>query len=238
MPIRLDDQGKRIRELLILVAKGEFETHKLGLISYKELWTSRLNGSRLFRGTWGRGRKDEIVRRITNISAYDLSHNRPPLNELVVVKGSQEPGEEWANIKTYLESEFEVIAPYSSHQEAQEACWRYWGRKNHKKMSEEEAEEGYKQDRTVTFRYRNAGIIVKRKKVDNYTCQACGFRLHVNGKFIIDCHHKNPFNLVESITITNIEHLVCLCPTCHRISHTKKYPLNVEEIKAIRGILP
>ena len=194
MPIRLGDQGKKVRELLILVAKGEIQTHKLGLISYKELWTSKLTGIKLFRGKWGRGRKDEIVDRITRISAYDLSHKRPPLNELVVVKGSQEPGEDWANIKSYLESEFKVIAPYSSHQEAQEACWHFWGRQNKEKLSEEEVEEGYKQDRSVTFRHRNSGIILKRKEADNYTCQACSFRLQVDGKFIIDCHHKNPFS--------------------------------------------
>ncbi len=82
MPIQLIDREKRVRKLLIRIAKGDTDihTHRPGMISYKELWT------RFFRREWGRARTNEIVGMITRISAYDLSHQRPPLNELVVDK--------------------------------------------------------------------------------------------------------------------------------------------------------
>jgi hypothetical protein len=98
---------------------------------------------------------------------------------------------------------------------------------------EYEAEEGYRQDRTATFRQRNGVIIRARKAFDDYTCQACGFRLEVDGNFVIDCHHKNPLGLLDNVTVTTQEDLVCLCPTCHRIAHTKRHPLSIEEIRSI-----
>lgn len=229
--MNLTSEEKKVRDLLIRVAQGRVKTHKLGAISYKELW------ERVSKKKWGRGRKSKIVGWITRVSAYDLKQKRPPLNELVVVKGQEEPGESWNSIRSYLRSTFRVRAPYDSHQEAQEACWRHWGRKVEKvsrQKQEDQAEEGYRQDRTVTFRKRNAALIVNRKERDNYTCQACGFHLKVNGKFIIDCHHTNPLGLESEVTVTRLEHLVCLCPNCHRIAHTRQYPLSVAEIQSVR----
>ena len=173
---------------------------------------------------------------ITHISAFDLSQGRPPLNELVVRKGSTKPGEPWDSIKSYLVDKFEVNVTYTSHRDAQEACWRYWGLRDKESGDDQKVEEGYKQDRTVTFRSRNASIIVKRKQMDNYRCQVCRFRLEVDGTFIIDCHHKKPIGLLDAVTVTKLDDLVCLCPTCHRIAHTQRYPLDLDEIRALQGI--
>lgn len=120
--------------------------------------------------------------------------------------------------------------PYKSHRGAQEACWKYWSPKKNK-LTDEEVEEGYLQDRKVRFKQRNRNIIRKRKEIDNFTCQVCGFRLEINGKFIIDCHHTNPLSGSSTTTKTHIDDLICMCPTCHRISHTRKFPLTIEEIK-------
>ncbi len=96
-----------------------------------------------------------------------------------------------------------------------------------------EAEEGYTQDQTKLFRSRNKSMIAKRKKLDNYMCQSCNFRVSLDGiSFIIDCHHKYP--LYEGERVTTVNDLVCLCPTCHRIAHSRKYPLSVKEIQATR----
>ena len=230
MAIILNKKEQRVRDILIRVAKGRVRTNRVGFISYKELWT------KLSRRTWGRGLKHEVVQWITRISAFDLSQERPPLNELVVRKGSTEPGEPWDSIKSYLVDKFEVSVTYASHSDAQEACWRYWGRRDWESGDDQKVEEGYKQDRTVTFRSRNASIIAKRKKMDNYRCQVCKFRLEVDGTFIIDCHHKKPIGLLDSVTVTKLDDIVCLCPTCHRIAHTQRYPLDVDEIRALRGI--
>jgi hypothetical protein len=94
----------------------------------------------------------------------------------------------------------------------------------------DDAVEGQSQDHITTSLIRNRKIVQLRKEKDDYTCQACGFKLFANGINIIDCHHINPLS-DTGMTLTSIDQLVCLCPTCHRIAHTRKNPLSVEEIK-------
>lgn len=53
---------------------------------------------------------------------------------------------------------------------------------------------------------------------DNYTCQSCGVlesgRAH-------DVHHKTPFRLFSSpLEANQLENLVTLCPSCHRLAET------------------
>ena len=226
--IKLTYQEKKARALLIRVAKGLVNTHKIGLISYKEFWRV------IDRRPWGRAKKDEIVNIVSNISTYELQNERPPLNELVVRKDSHLPGEPWENIKQQHEDQYRVDVPYTSHRDAQEACWKFWALENKKRtLGEIEVEEGYQQGRRIKFKRRNTRIISQRKKIDDYTCQACDFRMKVNGKLIIDCHHINPIGKAQEGIITAIHDLICLCPTCHRISHTRQYPLTVKEIKKL-----
>lgn len=228
--MELSPREQKARSLLIQVAKGDLIIQKPGFISYKELW------GRVTDEKWGRSRSREVVDWIVHISAFDLSMGQPPLNEIVVPKGKLEPREPLDRISKYLQQKFYVKVPYHSHREAQEACWRYWGTQSvgiANNVGEEEAEEGYKQDRTLTFRNRNASIIAKRKRLDNHTCQACGFRFEIDGKYIIDCHHTNPLGLVDAVKVTHIDDLVCLCPTCHRVAHTRRYPLSVAEVRAV-----
>ncbi|WP_075478453.1 HNH endonuclease [Moritella viscosa] len=97
-------------------------------------------------------------------------------------------------------------------------------------MDSESAQEGYLQDRTLLSRKRDQKLVKQRKKMDNYQCQSCDFSLIIEGKSIIECHHLFPLNFGERDT--KIEDLVCLCPTCHRIAHLRKNPLNLEEIKS------
>jgi len=97
-------------------------------------------------------------------------------------------------------------------------------------LDSESAQEGYLQDRTLLSRKRDQKLVKQRKKMDNYQCQSCDFLLIIEGKSIIECHHLFPLNFGERDT--KIEDLVCLCPTCHRIAHLRKNPLNLEEIKS------
>ncbi len=90
--------------------------------------------------------------------------------------------------------------------------------------------EGYEKDQKILARARKAE---ERRRRDNYSCQACGFRLQIGMRFVIEVHHRNP--LAESgETETSIEDLVSLCPTCHRIAHLRSTPYDVEEIREIR----
>ena len=226
----LDSKQEKVREVLIKTAAGSLRTHKARLISYKELW------ERISPEDWGRARVSGIVSLIVEISVFEIAHGRPPLNELVVRMDTGFPGHEWDGLKNYLEEKSGRKLHYLSHREAQEACWHYWGRTSDSNNTESEVEEGYQEDRSMTFRKRNALIIKMRKEKDDYTCQSCEFRLEVNGIFIIDCHHKHPLGQGCGVQVTGIDDLMCLCPICHRIAHTRKYPLEANEIRKLRGL--
>lgn len=49
--------------------------------------------------------------------------------------------------------------------------------------------EGYEKDRMVLNRNRNRALADKRKELDGYQCQTCGFKLELNGSYVIEVHH-------------------------------------------------
>ncbi|GEM_PF-4954026 len=100
-------------------------------------------------------------------------------------------------------------------------------------FEDSKALEGYFADKKYLYTKRNSAIVEKRKKQDRYTCKICDFQLKIKGKNIIECHHLIPF-ADKKLRLTNIKDLVSLCPTCHRIAHTCKPPLSVNELKKIR----
>ena len=226
------------------VARGANVCSRVGRASYKELWTKFRP-----RQAWGRAHTRTIVDWITRIAAHELQEGRPPLNEIVTPANKFYPTEAWdirgSGIKPYLKYLSGLSIPYLSHQEAQEACWRYWS--NHapkvrkaKQAAQTDAddfgwEKRYVEDRESVFTKRNAAAIRAAKKRDKYTCQACGFKLTANGKNIIDCHHTIPMSHFNGRRRAKLSDLVCLCPTCHRIAHSKPYPLNVPAIQKARN---
>lgn len=232
--MQLFREEKVIRELLIRVAKGQPVARRIGRISYKEIWEKVRPKIK-----WGQAHTGTVVRWITQVSALELKNDRPPLNELVTPTNKLVPKDPWPNgIQLHLKRLSGVYAPYKTHEEAQEACWCYWA--NHVDndasngeitLTETAAEEGYLEDKEVAFVKRNRKIIAAAKARDKFTCQACGFYLSVEGKTVIDCHHKTPLSHSTGARITKVSDLVCLCPSCHRIAHTKPYPLSIREIR-------
>ncbi|MDC9524253.1 HNH endonuclease [Pseudoalteromonas sp. Angola-30] len=95
-----------------------------------------------------------------------------------------------------------------------------------------EAVEGYGEDRVILSKKRNVALSQQRKELDQNTCQVCGFHKQVNGKWVIEVHHLSPLSITGE-TVTSIEDLISLCPTCHRVAHTKKPPYKVKEIKQL-----
>lgn len=93
--------------------------------------------------------------------------------------------------------------------------------------------EGIVKEEIYLRKSRDHKLVEERKKIDNCTCQTCGYRKKIApNKFIIDVHHLNPVGQMKDISITNINDLICLCPNCHRIAHTNKNkPYTVQEIK-------
>lgn len=96
------------------------------------------------------------------------------------------------------------------------------------------AREGYKIDREILARGRNSNLVLQCKLRDDFTCQACGFKLEVDGNYIIEAHHGNPLSCTRETT-TKLEDLFCLCPTCHHIAHLRKPPFDADEIRRIRS---
>ena len=78
---------------------------------------------------------------------------------------------------------------------------------------------------------RDGKLANLRKKKDNYTCQSCNKKYIVNNNYIIDCHHLTPMSLGSRKT--ELEDLISLCPTCHRIAHTRIPPYNLSELRNI-----
>ena len=93
--------------------------------------------------------------------------------------------------------------------------------------------EGIAKEATYLRRLRDQKLVQKRKEIDEFACQTCGYRKEIsNGQFIIDVHHLYPLGNSTDFRITSIEELVCLCPNCHRIAHSRREsPLSVEEIR-------
>ncbi len=95
--------------------------------------------------------------------------------------------------------------------------------------------EGIVREEQYLSRSRDPRLAESRKLLDDYTCQACGFRLEVSSQaFVIDVHHKHPLGNLSNVTVSTVDDLVCLCPTCHRIAHTRQEtPLEIEEIRRL-----
>lgn len=95
--------------------------------------------------------------------------------------------------------------------------------------------EGYLLDRKLLTSARNLSLASKRKELDNYTCQACTFRLRIGELYVVEVHHLNPLS-ESGATITTLDDLVSLCPTCHRIAHLRNPPYSVNEISDCKNL--
>lgn len=102
-------------------------------------------------------------------------------------------------------------------------------------IQSKEALEGYLLDRTILAHSRNRNLVEERRRIDKDTCKVCKLKLVFEGKAIIEVHHLNPLSS-SGVISTNINDLVCLCPTCHRIAHLRETPLTLPEIEALRNI--
>ena len=99
-------------------------------------------------------------------------------------------------------------------------------------IDDESAIEGYKFDSTILRTARNQKLATEAKLRDKYSCQVCGYKMQINGKYVIDCHHLRPLS-ITGIIKTELDTLVCLCPNCHRIAHLKSPPYTIAELKEL-----
>lgn len=92
--------------------------------------------------------------------------------------------------------------------------------------------EGIPREFKGIMRSRNGRKYIElAKNRDSYSCKACGFKLSIEGRDILQVHHLNPLREVVKV---ELDDLACLCPTCHYIAHCKYPPYTPSQIKEIR----
>lgn len=105
-----------------------------------------------------------------------------------------------------------------------------------------EAEEGRVLSRLHRTRERNRKLVeackkAAMKKHKRLACEACKFEFA--GKYgdttqsIIDVHHTRPVHTLEVGEKTKLKDLVLLCANCHRVVHSRKKWLSIEQIKEL-----
>jgi len=107
-----------------------------------------------------------------------------------------------------------------------------WEQHPPSKNADTHAMEGILQERRILSRTRNRLLAEARKERDQHTCQSCGFNKYIDGRSVIECHHLYPFRGAQP-RVTDIDHLVSLCPTCHRLAHLRIPPVRITELQRV-----
>lgn len=104
----------------------------------------------------------------------------------------------------------------------------------------EEAEEGKLATRVHRYRERDRRLVVEAKaqamkQHGRLVCAACSFdfskRYGEVGANIIDVHHTKPVHTMKPGEKTKVTDLVLLCSNCHRVVHSKRKWLDIEQVK-------
>jgi predicted HNH restriction endonuclease len=104
----------------------------------------------------------------------------------------------------------------------------------------QEAEEGRVLTRLHRVRERSRKLIEARKKValklhGRLFCEACGFDFSLKygaaGEGLIDVHHTKPVHTLIEGDTTKLEDLALLCANCHRVVHSTRRWLTVEQVR-------
>ncbi|MFK4440704.1 putative HNH restriction endonuclease [Caballeronia udeis] len=105
----------------------------------------------------------------------------------------------------------------------------------------EEAEEGKVATRVHRYRERDRRLVEEAKaqalkKHGRLFCVACNFdftnKYGTIGAGIIDVHHTKPVHTMEAGEKTKVSDLVLLCSNCHRVVHSKRKWLTLEQLRA------
>lgn len=103
----------------------------------------------------------------------------------------------------------------------------------------QEAQEGRVLTRLHRFRERDRKLVEAKKKealkkFGRLFCEACGFDFSHKygplGNGIIDIHHTIPVHTLGQSQKTRLEDLVLLCSNCHRMVHSSRKWLLLEEV--------
>ncbi|MEN2474254.1 HNH endonuclease [Burkholderia sp. GS2Y] len=105
-----------------------------------------------------------------------------------------------------------------------------------------EADEGRILTRLHRVRERSRKLVEQAKvaalkKHGRLFCEACGFdfreKYGVAGEGLIDVHHTKPVHTLAEGDKTRLEDLALLCSNCHRVVHSSRRWLTVEQVSAL-----
>ncbi len=69
------------------------------------------------------------------------------------------------------------------------------------------------------------------------TCEACGFDFAATygerGQGFIEVHHRKPVHTLAEAGATRLEDLAIVCANCHRMIHSARPWLNVDQVKLL-----
>jgi 5-methylcytosine-specific restriction enzyme A len=108
--------------------------------------------------------------------------------------------------------------------------------------AETEAPEGRVLTRLHRFRERSRKLVEQRKASalnagKGLACEACGFdfaaRYGQRGAGFIECHHTRPVHTLRPGETTRLSDLALLCANCHRMIHSARPWLTVEELREV-----
>ena len=90
---------------------------------------------------------------------------------------------------------------------------------------------------------RNTSASKKVKKILGNTCMGCGFNFKriygERGENYIEAHHLTPLHMLpegKAVSMDPEKDFAVLCANCHRMVHTKKPMLTMEELREMKGV--
>jgi hypothetical protein len=95
---------------------------------------------------------------------------------------------------------------------------------------------------TYKERDKKFAAMVKKaaKKAGKLVCEACGMDPVKRyggsaGERAVEAHHKIPVEELLADSITRVEDMAIICASCHRVVHSRKPCLTIDEVKALIG---
>lgn len=104
----------------------------------------------------------------------------------------------------------------------------------------QEAEEGRVLTRIHRSRERDRGLVASKKKQalakwGKLECEVCAFNFLAEygaaGEGLIDVHHLKPVHTLRPGEKTHLNDLALLCANCHRVVHSSKRWLDIEQLR-------
>jgi 5-methylcytosine-specific restriction protein A len=111
-------------------------------------------------------------------------------------------------------------------------------------LDEFSAQEGGAAYRTHRVYERNGQIVALRKrsaleKLGRLSCEACEFDFATvygpRGYGFIEAHHTKPVHAMKDGEVTRLDDLALLCSNCHRMVHSTRPWLSLEELRRLVG---